>query len=94
MNAPSIHPKVLEMFSSTTSAILRLQARCDALEVAVRILAHKAGLDDTKVQQAIRGATEAAHQQLLERAESLDPSLAVELDRRPQDISDDLERFL
>ena len=90
----SIAPKVLEMFQSTTAAVLRLQARCDALEVIARVLGRKAGLDDAKIQQAIRGATEAAHQQLLERAESLDPQLAVDLDRRGEVLPDDLDRFL
>jgi hypothetical protein len=86
----SVPTNIDKAVTSMASAILRLQARCDALEAVLRVLARKPGLEDQHVQKLIRDLTEAAHQQLLERVESLSPDLAVELDRRaPLDLPED-----
>lgn len=76
---------------AVASKSMQLEARCDALEVAVRVLAKRAGVDDSKVAKLIQDVTALRHQESLERAEDVSPRLAAQVDTRPSlpDIPDD-----
>jgi hypothetical protein len=66
-----------------TSKTMRLEARCDALEVACRVLAREPGIPDEKILKLIADVTEAGFQKRLETIESLDAATAASLDYRP-----------
>ena len=78
---------------SVASKTMRLEARCDALEVALRVLAKRSGIDDVKVAKLIRDVTELRHQESLERAEDLSPQLGARLDTR-RSLPDIPDEFL
>ena len=69
---------------SLVSKTMRLEARCDALEVAVGVVAKKAQLPEEKLMKMIDHLTEVSFQKRLERAEGVSPELAAEIDYRPQ----------
>ncbi len=72
---------------------LMAEARCDALQATVALLADMNGLNAAQVMQAIDRAAKIAFQKRLEQVEQLDPSLAAKLDPRPEqlDIADFLD---
>ena len=63
---------------------MRLEARCDELEVALGILASKAGLQTDKLLKTVEHVTELSFQKRLERAEGVNPEIAAEIDYRPE----------
>jgi len=69
---------------SLVSKTMRLEARCDALGIAVGLVAKKAQLPEEKVLKMIDHLTEASFQKRLERAEGVSPELAAEIDYRPE----------
>ncbi len=71
-----------------TSKTMRLEARCDALEIALGVVSQKAGIPHEKIHKVVDDMTKTAFQKRLERAESASPAIAAELDYRP--LSPDL----
>jgi len=76
---------------ATAGNSVRLEARCDALEFALRVLTKRSGFDEAKVGKLIRDVTATCYQNRLEQVEDMNPSLAASIDNRPPlpDISDD-----
>jgi hypothetical protein len=70
------------------SAILRLDARCDALALVVAALANHVGADAVKVFAGIEKAAETRHQELLSKIEDANPALAASLDYRVNPMPD------
>ena len=66
-----------------TQALIRTQARCDALESIAQVLGAQHGIDIEKMNEALQRATEEHHQRRLSEIEKLDPALAAILDNRP-----------
>jgi alpha-D-ribose 1-methylphosphonate 5-triphosphate synthase subunit PhnL len=81
MNSEALE-EISKAIVGLTSKALRLEARCDALDVALQAVAMKTGLSQEQVAKWVDYLTEAAYQKRLERIESADPSIAAELDRR------------
>jgi hypothetical protein len=75
-----------------TSKTIRLEARCDALEIACETLARKAGIPAGQMLKTIDDMTAAFHQKRLERVENASPAIAAEIDNRPSmpDLPDEL----
>ena len=72
----------LKVIEDLTAKCIRLEARCDALDTALCVLAIRHGIPRERIEAAIDKATALHHQKRLERIESLDPGLAASLDRR------------
>jgi hypothetical protein len=82
-----------ELDTTIIGELLRLKARCAALESVLEAVAMKAGLDGLKVRTFLVDVKEAVHQKLLEQAETLDPGLAAQIDTR-KDFPDILDALL
>ena len=82
---------ISKAIQSILGRTLMAEARCDALQATVALLATKQGLDSDRVMAAIDQAAKGAFQKRLEEVEKIDPALAAELDPRPERIDmDDL----
>ncbi len=77
--SPEFEKFVMALFSKT----MRLEARCEALEVAIGVVAQKPGLSPEQIHKIVEDVTTVSHQRRLERAEGIDPAIAAELDTRP-----------
>jgi hypothetical protein len=84
---------VSKAIQTVLARTLMAEARCDALQATVALLADMNGLNAAQVMQAIDRAAKIAFQKRLEQVEQLDPSLAAKLDPRPEqlDIADFLD---
>lgn len=78
-----IPKEVYQSIVALTSKTIRLEARCDALEIACGALARQAGLPDGQILKLIDDMTAASLQKRLERVENVDPAIAAEMDNRP-----------
>ena len=67
------------------AAEVSTQARYHALEFVVRELAERCGVEGEKFDDYLKRVTRWHHQQLLQKAEALNPSMAAELDNRKPD---------
>lgn len=79
-------PQILEELRKSTFALLsksmRLEARCDALEIALGVVSTTAGIPHEKIHEMIDDMTALSFQKRLERVEGVDPATAAELDTR------------
>ncbi|MDP9099322.1 MAG: hypothetical protein M3N48_10080 [Verrucomicrobiota bacterium] len=73
-----------ELDAAIVGSILELKARCAALEYVLQSLSLKAGCEAGSIEKALSQLTSLIHQRLLERAESLDPALAAQIDVRAE----------
>ncbi len=73
-----------ELVKAVVAKTMRLEARCDALEIAVGLLAKKTGLSEEELLKYVDQLTELSFQKRLERAEGINPELAAEIDYRPE----------
>ncbi len=80
----SADPQFYECVKVLLAKAMRLEARCDALEIAVGVLAKKAGLPEEKLLKYVAQVTELSFQKRLERAEGVNPEIAAEIDYRPE----------
>ena len=80
--------QLLKTIEALAAKCVRLEARCDALDVVLCALAMRSGIPKDRVATAIDRQTAKAHQTRLERVEDLDPGTGASLDRRP--LGDDL----
>jgi hypothetical protein len=71
-----------ELDAAIVGSILELKARCAALEYVWQSVSRKAGCEADSAEEALSQLTSLIHQRLLERAESLDPALAAQIDVR------------
>ena len=85
-----------QIVDALTSHIVSLQARCDALSIAVHLLAVKLGFPLSAVQRLLGTAYDTAHQKRLERIEDQSPLWASKVDQREAlgDIDPDLLKGL
>ena len=88
----SLNQAIEKAIDGLLSKTIRLEARCDALEIACATVARKAGIDDQKLLKSISDLTEYSFQKRLERIESVAPSIAADIDYRPSmpDLPDEL----
>ena len=70
------------------SKAMRLEARCDALEIALGVVSTQAGIPHEQIHKVIDDMTALCFQKRLERAENADPAIAAELDSRPLPLPD------
>lgn len=80
-----------EHLKQLTAAIIRLDAKCDALEIGLAVVAGQVGIEPKKICEAIAKVREQRHQQLLESLENKSPALAASLDFRLQSLRDFLD---
>jgi lipid A disaccharide synthetase len=76
------HEELSKRVQMLCGAVVRLDARCNALEYVLAMVAEHPGLDKRKVWQAVEIALQRNHQELLEALEKTDPALASSLDFR------------
>jgi hypothetical protein len=74
---------ICKTISALTSKTMRLESRCDALEIALGVVSQKAGIPHEKIHKVVKDMTALTYQKRLERIEGLDPATADELDTRP-----------
>lgn len=74
--------EILKVIESLTAKSIRLEARCDALDVVLCAVSKHHGMDPSKVAAAIEKLTSHYHQKRLERIETLDPGTAAAVDCR------------
>jgi hypothetical protein len=74
--------QIVKLIESLTAKSIRLEARCDALDVVLCALAKHHGIDPAKVAAAVEKMTSHYHQKRLERIETLDPGTGAGLDYR------------
>ena len=90
-------PQLVEEMRKSIFALLsksmRLEARCDALEIALGVLSQQANIPPERIHKMIDDMTALSFQKRLERAEGANPAIAAELDTRSgvPDLPDDLE---
>lgn len=76
------------------SRTIELNARCDALQAAVALLAHLCGQDVAKIVEAIERTQNQSHSERLLRIEKTNPAIAAKLDRRQkhgEGLGDDIK---
>jgi hypothetical protein len=85
-----------QIVDALTSHIVSLQARCDALSIAVHLLAVKLGLPRSSVQRLLKTGYDTSLQKRLERIEDQSPLWASKIDQRESlgDIDPDLLKGL
>jgi hypothetical protein len=74
---------IYKAISRLTSKTLRLEARCDALEIALGVVSAKAGIQADAIHKMVDEVTALSFHKRLERAEGVDPAIGAELDNRP-----------
>ena len=75
-----------EMLEQIMSSIVQLMARCDACELALRVVADRNGIGAEKMEKLIQRLTKLSTQGPLQQAETFDPGLAARIDwRSPPD---------
>jgi hypothetical protein len=83
---PSVNARDAEWTKSIDQlrgAVIRLDARCDALSLFVETLAARLGDDPLNAHELIEKTTAERHQEMLTSLEQSDPALAARLDIRP-----------
>lgn len=78
-----IDSQILHTIEALAAKCIRLEARCDALGVALAVVAARQGLPPEKVLAAVDKLTARCHQAALERIEDIDAGLAASVDLRP-----------
>lgn len=68
----------------TAALIIKLMARCDALELALLAVGSKAGMESDKVEKLLQYLNELTHQKRLEQVETSHPDIAAKLDWRTE----------
>jgi len=81
-----------EFAKSILAKTMHLEARCDSLEIVVATLAIRSGISQDKILKMIDQVRDAQFQKRLERAESVSPEVAADIDYRTElpDIPDEL----
>ena len=72
-----------QLASAMTSHILKLQARCDALEAMVLALGMHLGAERKDIRDQLETACATYHHKRLEALEDLDPEVAANLPNQP-----------
>ena len=74
---------IYKAIAALTSKAMRLEARCDALEIVLGVVSQKAGIPHETVHKFLDDLTTLSLHKRLERVEGVDPAIAAELDSRP-----------
>jgi len=77
------HDQIYKTISALTAKTMRLESRCDALEIALGVLSQKSGIPAEKIHKVVDDMTALSFQKRLERVENASPAIAAELDYRP-----------
>lgn len=72
-----------KLAAATTSHILNLQARCDALEAMVTVLGMHLGAERKDIRDQMEIIYATAHHKRLESVEDVDPEIAAKLPNQP-----------
>jgi hypothetical protein len=75
---------IVKSLEQMLSALVKVMARCDACEVALRVVAQRDGIGAEKMAKLIEHLTELSIQKRLEQTETLDPGLAARIDWRTE----------
>ena len=74
--------EISKRITELCGAIVRLDARCNALEMVLSMVSENPGLPKEKVWAAVEAAYEQMHQDILVKIENKNPALAASLDFR------------